>query len=95
MAKINLILDFALIFASAWMLIAIQRLGDSFRQSFFLIAWGSILIGIAHILETIVFAVFQWDTALVELGHRLIVLLGVMCLAIGFMHAAKVQRAKE
>ena len=84
MEQMNLVLDFILIAASIWMIVSIKNLGGMFGKSYVNIAWGSILLGLAHAIETVTFEMLQWDIVLVELIHRLIVLAGFVLIICGF-----------
>lgn len=88
---INISLDLILIAASVWMIFVIRGLGGLVGKAFSLLAWGAILLGIAHITETVLFAlgVFsgmgpEQEAAVIELIHRLQVLLGFIFLVFGF-----------
>ena len=92
---INLALDFVLIFAALWMIVAARRtgLGGVIGSTLTIITIGAVVLGLAHLLETITFEVFEMDAAAVELIHRLIILFGFILLAIGFQGLGQLRRS--
>lgn len=84
MEQINILLDLILIAAAVWMIFVIKGTDGVVGKAFSLIAWGVILLGLAHVIETITFEVLHLHIALVELLHRLIVLAGFVVLILGF-----------
>jgi len=84
METMNLVLDIILIVASVWMVAIVTGYGGVIGKAFTVIAWGAIILGLAHFIETITFKVFGLPQDLVELSHRLIVLFGFMLIVLGF-----------
>lgn len=90
----NLFLDFVLIASSIWMIGAVKSFGGILGKAFDIITWGAVILGLAHIIETITFEVLKWDTDLVEFVHRLIVLAGFILVTIGFKKLSKASGSK-
>jgi hypothetical protein len=82
--QVIIILDFVLIAAALWAIFAVRGLGGLIGKAFTLMLGGMLLLGIAHISETLTFEVLGWAVDLVELTHRLIVLAGFVLLTLGF-----------
>jgi hypothetical protein len=85
METANLILDIVLIAASIWMIVVIRGLGGIVGRTLTMITAGAVVLGLAHVSETIVFdMVMGLEIALIEFLHRIIVLLGFVLLVVGF-----------
>lgn len=84
MEIINLVLDFVLIAMSVWMLTIVTGYGGYIGRSFRVIGWGAFILGIAHLVETITFEVFGFSQFVVELSHRIIIVVGFALIIIGF-----------
>ena len=91
METIIIILDFVLIAAAGWAIWAAKGLGGVVGKAFNFILGGMILLGLAHISETITFELLSWEIDLVELTHRLIVLSGFVLLTMGFQQIQKIK----
>ena len=89
------ILDYVLIGAAIWAIFVARGMGGLIGRAFGFMMWGMILLGIAHISETITFEMLKWDIDLVELVHRLIVLAGFVLLIMGFSQIPKIKEALE
>jgi len=87
----NLALDLILIGAAVWTIIVVRGSSGIIGRAFHLMMWGMILLGVAHISETITFEVLEWKIDVVEFAHRLIVLGGIVFLVLGFSHIRKIQ----
>ncbi|GGM16781.1 hypothetical protein [Deinococcus aerophilus] len=95
MELVNLILDLILVSVALWMIVVIRTstLGSVFGKALSWISAGAIILGAAHLLETLTFQVFHLkDVALGELLHRLIVLAGFGSLVIGFLSLRQLRR---
>lgn len=91
----NIILDFVLLFAAIWMVFIARSsgLGGLVGSALTLISIGAIVLGLAHIVETITFEVIELeDVALGELIHRGIVLLGFIFLILGFNSLGSIRK---
>ncbi len=89
METINAILDIVLIAASIFMVISVRGIGGIWGKAFGFLAWGAIVLGLAHLIETITFSMLKLPTDMVEFIHRLIILLGFVLLTVGFRQIAK------
>jgi hypothetical protein len=81
----NLSLDFVLIALSVWMALTARTMamGGAVGKTVNLVVAGAIVLGLAHLIETLVanFTTLSFEQN--ELIHRLIILFGFACLAIG------------
>ena len=87
METVNLAFDFILLFAAIWMIVIVKKSGLAgvVGSTLSLITIGALILGIAHMAETITFEVFKLeDVALGEFIHRLVVFAGFFFLIIGF-----------
>lgn len=89
---INLIFDFILVIAAVWMIFTIRPVGGLWGKAFTLIAWGMMLLGLTHLLETIMVDIFKMDGELVEFLHRLVFLVGFAMIAVGFKKIAETMK---
>ncbi|MCH8987086.1 PAS domain S-box protein, partial [Patescibacteria group bacterium] len=87
----NFALDLVLIGAAVWTIIVVRGSEGIIGRAFHLMMWGMILLGVAHISETITFEILKWEVDVVEFAHRLIVLGGIAFLVLGFSHIKKIQ----
>lgn len=92
MELFNLLLDLVLVGISLWVISVVRGLGGILGVAFSLIAWAAILLGIAHILETILFEVTPWAADVLEFIHRVVVLGGMTFLAFGFKKIAGINK---
>lgn len=91
----NIALDFVLFFCAIWMIVAVRGsgLGGVVGGSLTTISIGAIVLGIAHIAETITFEVIKLENVpLGELIHRGIVLVGFILLVIGIKNLGKLAK---
>lgn len=96
MEFVNFALDIVLVLLALWMVLVIRRstLGSVFGTALTWISSGAIILGLAHLIETLTFEVFHLhDVTLGELLHRLIVLAGFGSLVMGFMGLRQLRRA--
>jgi hypothetical protein len=89
---INVVLDFVLVAASVWMILAARGVGGIFGKTMNLIVIGAIVLGVAHLLATIGTSVLQIPGGPNQLIHRLIVLAGFVFLVFGFRQLAEIKR---
>ena len=91
--KVNLILDFILIFTALWMIFTVRGvgLGGVVGNTLTMITVGAVVLGVAHLLETVTFEVLKMDAGLVEFIHRAVILVGFVLLTIGFAGLAKLK----
>lgn len=90
---INLGFDFVLIFTALWMIFTVRGvgLGGVVGKTLSLITIGAVVLGVAHLLETVTFEVMKMDAGLVEFIHRTVILVGFVLLTIGFSGLAKLK----
>jgi len=84
MEQLTLILDFALIGMAIWMITIVTGYGGIVGRAFNTIGWGAIIMGVAHFIETISFGLLGWNPEIIEVSHRVIVLLGFILIVMGF-----------
>lgn len=92
MATFNVILDFVLIAAAVWMVVAMRGLGGVIGRGLSLITIGAVILGIAHLLATLLASVVPWDGPTQSFAHRVIVLAGFLLLIIGFRQIETIKR---
>ncbi len=88
-STVNLILDFILIAASVWMIIAVRGVGGIVGRTLNLIVVGAIILGAAHLINDIDGPLVGSYNALV---HRVIVLIGFVVLIFGFRQIRELTR---
>lgn len=88
-------LDFILIAAGFWMANTARQMqmrgavGSTLRQ----VSTGAVVLGFAHLIETILFEVFQVGSEVNELIHRVIILVGFLFIANGLRQFARSLRS--
>lgn len=84
-------LDFVLIAAGFWMATTARQMqmrgavGSTLRQ----VSIGAVVLGFAHLIETVLFEVFDVGTEANELVHRVIILVGFLFIANGLRQFAR------
>ncbi len=96
-STINIILDFVLIAAAIWMVVAVRGLGGIVGKSLNTVTIGALILGVAHLLSTSLKLAVPNMEREIGLGfdgmlHRLVVLLGFVVLAIGFRQIYALKR---
>lgn len=89
---INFVMDFVLLLLAFWMVWAARGLGGVVGQSMNLVTAGAVILGLAHLSETILFEFFHIEAAFGEFIHRLVILLGFVFLTLGLNSATKIIR---
>jgi hypothetical protein len=92
---VNIAMDIVLIFLAFWMVWAGNRLGGVVGQSMGLVTVGAVVLGFAHLSETILFEVVKIDAAMGEFIHRIIILTAFVFLTLGLSAAGKMLSAKS
>ena len=88
-------LDFVLIAAGFWMAHTANQMqmrgavGVTLRQ----VSVGAVILGFAHLIETVLFEVVKVGTESNELIHRVIILVGFLFIANGLRHFAQSLRS--
>lgn len=85
MEIINFILDLSLVGASIWMVTIVRGLGGIVGRTLNVITIGAIVLGIAHITETVIaYLVPSMQPAVGEFIHRVLVFTGFVMIVLGF-----------
>jgi hypothetical protein len=84
MATANLVLDIILVGASIWMVATVSGLGGIVGRTLSLITIGAVVLGLAHLLATLMHRFMPMESSLEGFIHRLVVLAGFVLLVIGF-----------
>lgn len=92
LSTINLIFDFILVLSAVWMIAIIRPVGGLWGKAFAFIAWGVMLLGLTHLLETVMFDVLSIDSEMVEFLHRLVFFTGFAMVAVGFKKIAQTMK---
>lgn len=82
---ISLGLDILLVAAAAITYIARPRIGGQLSRGLRILLGGVIILGLAHLIETAMFTIFNFGLALNEIIHRLIVMFGFVFVILGFV----------
>jgi hypothetical protein len=82
---INTIMDFILLLVSFWMALTARKMnmGGAVGKTISLVVYGAVVLGLAHLTETILSTFFNIPNDVNELIHRNIVLLGFILLTVG------------
>jgi hypothetical protein len=95
MEIVNIAFDVVLIGVAIWMVTVVRGsgLGGVMGNTLNLITIGAIILGIAHLLETLTFRFIKFDDVAVgEFLHRVIVLTGFVFLILGMQGLSKLRR---
>lgn len=95
METANIVMDFVLFACAIWMVLTVRKsgLGGVMGGAMSAISFGAIVLGLAHIAETVTFEVIKLeDIVLGELIHRGIVFLGFVLLVVGFSGLSKLRQ---
>lgn len=84
MSTVNLVLDVILVGASIWMVATVSGLGGIVGRTLSLITIGAVILGLAHLLATLMHRFMPMESSLEGLIHRLVVLAGFVILVLGF-----------
>jgi len=86
---LSYILDIILVIAAIAAYLARPRVGGQLAKGMQSLSIGLLVLGFAHLIETLFFTVFSVDAPLNELIHRLLVALGFVFVIIGFVRMRK------
>jgi len=85
MELVNLTLDLSLVGASIWMITVVRGIGGIVGRTLNVITAGAVVLGIAHITETIIaYFVPEMAPPVGEFIHRVLVFTGFIMLVSGF-----------
>ena len=85
METIAFILDIFLMIAAIMAYLARPRIGGQLAKGLQILMIGILVLGFAHLIETLLFTVIYVDRPLNEVIHRLLVGLGFIFVIIGFV----------
>jgi hypothetical protein len=91
MSNVNFVLDFVLVAAAIWMVLAVRGLGGVVGKTLNLITIGAIVLGLAHLLATLQHRMFPIEASLESFIHRMIVLVGFVLLVFGFQQVRQLR----
>jgi hypothetical protein len=82
---INTMMDFVLLIVSFWMAFSAKKMnmGGAVGKTISLVVYGAVVLGLAHLTETILSGFFNVPNDANELIHRGIVLFGFILLTVG------------
>jgi hypothetical protein len=86
---LSLVLDIFLVIAAVAAYIARPRIGGQLAKGMRSLTTGLLVLGFAHLIETLLFVIFSVNQPLNELIHRLLVALGFTFVIIGFVRMRK------
>ena len=89
---ISFVLDIVLLLAAIASYLTRPRIGGELAKGLRILLIGVMILGVAHLVETILFAVFNVDRPLNEVIHRLLVGSGFVAVILGFV---RMRRAFE
>jgi hypothetical protein len=91
MRAISLSMDIVLILMAVGIVLYMRGMGGIIGKSLGTMTAGIVILGLAHILETLTYEVFRWDTDFVEVTHRIVVMLGFAFVFLGFRRIAQLR----
>ena len=80
----SFILDIFLVIAAVVAYLARPRIGGQLAKGLRTLLIGVVLLGLAHVIETLLFAVFNLDRQVNEVVHRLLIGIGFVFVILGF-----------
>lgn len=85
MEIVNFVLDLCLVGASIWMVTIVRGIGGIVGRTLNIITIGAVVLGIAHITETIIaYLIPSMPVEIGEFIHRVLVFTGFVMLVMGF-----------
>lgn len=84
MQTISIVLDVFLVIAAVVAYFSRPRIGGQLAKGLQTLMIGIMMLGLAHLIETLLFIVFNVETPLNEIIHRLLVGGGFIFVIIGF-----------
>ena len=84
METIAFVLDILLVIAAITAYLTRPRIGGQLAKGLQTLMTGIMLLGFAHLVETLLFAMFNVDRPLNEVVHRVLVGAGFILVIIGF-----------
>ena len=86
METVNLVLDIVLLLVGIWMIFVVRSsgLGGVMGRAFNAIVVGAAILGLAHLLETLMFEFLGLSADVNETVHRIFILAGFIAMIFGF-----------
>ena len=84
METIAFVLDIILVLAAIAAYLARPRIGGQLAKGLQTLTTGLMVLGFAHLMETLLFVIFNVDRPLNEVIHRLLVATGLALVIVGF-----------
>jgi len=84
METIAFVLDIILVIAVIAAYLARPRIGGQLAKGLQTLTTGLMVLGFAHLIETLLFVIFNVDRPLNEVIHRLLVAIGLAFVIVGF-----------
>ena len=84
METISIILDILLVVAGVAAYLTRPRIGGQLSKGLRLLLVGILMLGFAHLIETLLFVLFNLSAPLNEVIHRLLVAAGFIFVIVGF-----------
>ena len=81
---VSLVLDIALVIAAIAAYWARPRIGGQLAKGLRVLLIGVMILGLAHLVETGLFALFNLELQINEILHRLLVVAGFIFVIMGF-----------
>jgi hypothetical protein len=89
METIAIVLDIFLVIAAIAAYLARPRIGGQLAKGLRTLMTGILVLGLAHLIETLFFTLFFVDRPLNEVIHRLLVAVGFIFVIAGFVRMRK------
>jgi len=89
METISFVLDISLVVAAIAAYLARPRIGGQLARGLQALTVGLLVLGFAHLTETLLFFLFNVDRPLNEVIHRLLVATGFIFVIVGFNRMRK------
>lgn len=89
MEIIAIVLDVLLVIAAIAAYLARPRIGGQLSKGLQTLMTGILVLGLAHLVETLFFTLFFVDRPLNEVIHRLLVAVGFIFVIVGFVRMRK------
>lgn len=89
MEIIAFVLDIFLVIATIAAYFARPRIGGELAKGLRILTMGLVVLGFAHLIETLLFIIFEIETPLNEVIHRLLVAGGLLLVIVGFARMRK------
>jgi len=89
METIAFVLDIFLVIAAFAAYLARPRIGGQLSKGMRSLTTGLLVLGFAHLIETLFFTIIFVDRPLNEVIHRLLVAIGIIFVYVGFIRMRK------